>query len=163
MISDSSSVTPAIKAFQQQFKTIDLTIDQMNKEINAKATQQDIEDSINEYDSTTTQKVRDQITEQTIKIGEISAKVSDVQTEITKKADGSTVTELTNRFSKAEQEASGFRQTVEKDYAKTDDVNKAIKSSVDQSAENIKTEVAIKYGTKEDISRVDYRSSKRKR
>lgn len=158
VISDSSSVTPAIKAFQQQFKTIDLTIDQMNKEINAKATQQDIEDSINEYDSTTTQKVRDQITEQTIKIGEISAKVSDVQTEITKKADGSTVTELTNRFSKAEQEASGFRQTVEKDYAKTDDVNKAIKSSVDQSAESIKTEVAIKYGTKEDISRVEQKT-----
>lgn len=158
VISDSSAVTPAIKAFQQQFKTIDFTVNQMDKEIKAKATQKDIEDSINEYDGTTTQKVRDQLTEQTVKIAEISSKVSDVQTEIIKKADGSTVTELTNRVSKAEQDATGFRQTVEKDYAKTNDVSKAIKSSVDQSAESIKTEVKNTYGTKEDVSRIEQKT-----
>ena len=158
VISDSSAVTPTIKAFQQQFKTIDFTVNQMDKEIKAKATQKDIEDFINEYDGTTTQKVRDQLTEQTTKIGEISSKVSDVETEITKKADGSTVTELTTKVSQMKQDADGFKQTVEKDYAKTDDVSKAIKSSVDQSAESIKTEVATKYGTKEDISRVEQKT-----
>lgn len=158
VISDSSAVTPTIKAFQQQFKTIDFTVNQMDKEIKAKATQKDIEDSINEYDGTTTQKVRDQLTEQIIKIDEISSKVSDVQTEITKKADGSTVTELTTKVSQMKQDADGFKQTVEKDYAKTDDVSKAIKSSVDQSAESIKTEVATKYGTKEDVSRVEQKT-----
>lgn len=158
VISDSSAVTPTIKAFQQQFKTIDFTVNQMDKEIKAKATQKDIEDFINEYDGTTTQKVRDQLTEQTVKIDEISSKVSDVQTEITKKADGSTVTELTTKVSQMKQDADGFKQTVEKDYAKTDDVSKAIKSSVDQSAESIKTEVATKYGTKDDISRVEQKA-----
>ena len=158
ILTDSSAITPVIKSFQQQFKEVDFTVNQMDKEIKAKATQKDIEDSINEYDGTTTQKVRDQLTEQTVKIGEISSKVSDVETEIGKKADGSTVTELTTKVSQMKQDADGFKQTVEKDYAKTDDVSKAIKSSVDQSAESIKTEVATKYGTKEDVSRVEQKT-----
>lgn len=158
ILTDSSAIAPTIKALHQQFKEVDFTVDQMNKEIKAKATQKDIIDFINEYDGTTTQKVRDQLTEQTVKIDEISSKVSDVQTEIIKKADGSTVAELTTKVSQMKQDADGFKQIVEKDYAKTDDVSKAIKSSVDQSAESIKTEVATKYGTKEDISRVEQKT-----
>lgn len=155
ILTDSSAIAPTIKALHQQFKEVDFTVDQMNKEIKAKATQKDIIDSINEYDGTTTQKVRDQLTEQITKIGEISSKVSDVETEITKKADGTTVTELTTKVSQMKQDADGFKQTVEKDFAKTNDVGKAIKSSVEQSAKSIKTEVAQTYGTKDDVSRVE--------
>ena len=153
ILTDSSAITPVIKSFQQQFKEVDFTVNQMDKEIKAKATQKDIEDSINEYDGTTTQKVRDQLTEQTVKIGEISSKVSDVETEIGKKADGSTVTSLSTKVSQMKQDADGFKQTVEKDYAKTNDVSQSIKSAVEQSVTEIKTEVKNTYGSKEEFSK----------
>lgn len=153
ILTDSSAITPVIKSFQQQFKEVDFTVDQINKEVKTKVTQKDIEDSINEYDGTTTQKVRDQLVEQTAQIGAISSKVSDVETEIEKKADGSTVTSLSTKVSQMKQDADGFKQTVEKDYAKTNDVSQSIKSAVDQSATEIKTEVKNTYGSKEEFSK----------
>lgn len=153
ILTDSSAITPVIKSFQQQFKEVDFTVDQINKEVKTKVTQKDIEDSINEYDGTTTQKVRDQLVEQTAKIGAISSKVSDVETEIEKKADGSTVTSLSTKVSQMKQDADGFKQTVEKDYAKTNDVSQSIKSAVEQSATEIKTEVKNTYGSKEEFSK----------
>lgn len=153
ILTDSSAITPVIKSFQQQFKEVDFAVDQINKEVKTKATQKDIEDSINEYDGTTTQKVRDQLVEQTAKIGSISSKVSEVETEIEKKADGSTVTSLSTKVSQMKQDADGFKQTVEKDYAKTNDVSQSIKSAVEQNATEIKTEVKNTYGSKEEFSK----------
>ena len=154
VITDSTELKPAIKDLRERYESIELVVDQVNKEVRTKATQQDIEQKINDYDGSTITKVRDQISEQISKVNEFSSKVSDVESKIEKKADGTEVTELTNKVSKIEQDATSIKQTLQEDYTKTDDVNRSIKSAVEQTAKSIKSEVAETYGTKKELSQL---------
>ena len=72
---------------------------------------------LNNYDTTTVKTIRDQVAENKTELGKITNTVSDVQTTLLQKADGSTVHELSTKLSKIEQDSSGFQQTVEKTYA----------------------------------------------
>ena len=93
-------------------------VDQVEKSITNKVWKNDITTQINNYDTTTVKQIRDQVAENKTELGKITNTVSDVQTTLSTKADGSTVHELSTKVSKIEQDSSGFQQTVEKTYAK---------------------------------------------
>ena len=114
---------------------VDQKADKANKSITDKVWQTDITDTLNNYDKTTIKDIRDRTTTVEKNLEGITSTVQDMQTTVSKKADGSKVTELTNRVAKAEQDASGFKQTVENTYAKQtdlDNVNKYAKTSFEQ-------------------------------
>ena len=159
VLEDASALPSAVKTFSEKFTSVDFRIDNNEKIISQKVEQKDIDNTINDYDGTTIKKIREVQAEHTVSIGTITSKVSDVESEMTTKADGSTVTELTTKVSKLEQDADGFKQTVEKNYATNDSVVNSISSAVNQSAENIKSEVAKTYGTKTEITAVDQKAN----
>ncbi len=97
--------------------------DKANKSITDKIWQTDITNTINNYDKNTVDDIRNRTTLVEKNLSGITSTVQDMQTTVSKKADGSKVTELTNRVAKAEQDASGFKQTVESTYAKQTDLN----------------------------------------
>lgn len=136
IIHDAENYDSAIKSFQDRFSSIALEIDNAEKSISQKATQKDIENTINEYDGTEIKKIREQQSETITEVGKISSKVSDVESIMTTKADGSTVTELTTRVSKAEQDAESFKQTVEKTYGTKEEI-----STIKQQANEIESRV----------------------
>lgn len=144
IIHDAENYDSAIKSFQDRFSSIALEIDHAEKSISQKATQQDIENTINDYDGTEIKKIRDQQSETLAEVGRISSKVSDVETKIEIKADGSTVTELTTRVSKVEQDAEGFKQTVEKTYGTKEELSEIKQQSdeIESRVENSEGEIS---------------------
>lgn len=134
--------TPAPEDAESQIETLIKTtnetssiVDKLNKSITNKVWQNDVTSAINNYDKTTAESDRKRISTVETNLKGITSTVQDMQTTVSKKADGTTVTELTNRVAKAEQDASGFKQTVESTYAKQkdlDNVNKYAKTSFEQ-------------------------------
>lgn len=114
--SDVSGLSTSLSGVQTQ-------VDAVKKSITDKVWQDDITNSINNYDSTTTQSIRSRVSQVEQDVNGIKSTVSDVQTTLTKKADGSTVTELSEKVSTLEQDANGFKQTVEKNYVAKADLN----------------------------------------
>ena len=100
--------------------------DEVNKKITQKIWQSDINASINSYDSSTAQSIRDRVTQTESDINGITSTVSDMESILETKADNSTVTTLSNTVSQNEQTASQFRQTVTSTYAKLTDVDNKI-------------------------------------
>ena len=103
-------------------------VDQVEKSITNKVWKNDITTQINNYDESTVNKIREQITENKTELGKITNTVSDVQSTLSKKADGSTVQTLSERLSKAEQDASGFKRTVEENYIKKNDLKSSVRN-----------------------------------
>ena len=153
------------ESLQSQITNISLKVDQNTKTITQKASQSDITNAINDYDGSTVKTIRDTVATHTTQIGSITSEVSDVKTTLTSKADGSTATELTNRVAKAEQDASGFKQTVSKTYATKDSLKDystttQMNTAISQSASSIKLEVDEKYGTKDSVAALEVRAGK---
>lgn len=134
------------EAMQAQIDTVTKTIsdvevkvDKNTKSITEKVWQSDITNSINNYDGSTAQAIRDRVSKTETDISGITSTVSDIQTSVSKKADGSTVTELQKTVTENKQDADSFKQTVEETYATKDSLNdyattSQVSSAIEQKA-----------------------------
>lgn len=144
VLTDVDNMRPIIDEITTSISGVESKVDSVEKSITDKVWQSDITTQINNYDNTTVKIIRDQVAETQTSLGEIRSTVSDVQTTLTTKADGSTVQTLSEKVSNIEQDANGFRQTVEENYVTNDDLNensKTLRSEFNQTAGEIKQSV----------------------
>ena len=152
VLDDNASLENLIRTYRDTFKSVSLQIDNVNKSISQNAWQKDIEDKINDYDGSTIQTIRDIQTDHTVKIGEISSRVSKTETQI-EKGDEERQT-LKSEVSEFKQTYEGFKQDVERNYVTNDGVTEVVNSSMKQTADGILEEVSKKYGTKEELAEI---------
>ena len=98
-------------------------VDANTQAITNKVWSSDITTAINTYDGSTAQSIRDNVSQLTTDLGGITTRVGAAETAITSKADGSTVTTLSNDYSAFKQTMSGFKTTVESNYAQLTDLD----------------------------------------
>lgn len=154
VLSDSNSLSEEIKEIKTSMSGMSSKVDAVEKSIDSKIWQSDINTKIQEYDNSEIKIVRDQLAETKSIIGNISSTVSDVQSTLEKKADGSTVQKLSEKVSQNEQTAEGFRQTVESNYVTNDSMKSALSSAISESAKEIKLEVSETYETKDNVNTI---------
>lgn len=142
VLTDVDSIKPIITEITTTMSGVQTQVDSVEKSITDKVWQDDITNSINNYDSTTTESIRSRVSQVEQDVNGIKSTVSDVQTTLTEKADGSTVTELSEKISTLEQNADGFKQTVEKNYVAKADLNISSRNLL----RNSKTLVFDSYG-----------------
>lgn len=123
VLTDVDSIKPIITEITTTMSGVQTQVDSVEKSITDKVWQDDITNSINNYDSTITESIRSRVSQVEQDVNGIKSTVSDVQTTLIEKADGSTVSELTEKVSTLEQNADGFKQTVEKNYVAKADLN----------------------------------------
>ena len=144
VLTDVDNMRPIIDEITTSISGVESKVDSVEKSITDKVWQSDITTQINNYDNTTVKTIRDQVAETKTSLGEIQSTVSDVQTTLTTKADGTTVQTLSEKVSKIEQDANGFKQTVEENYVTNDDLDensKTLRSEFNQTAGEIKQSV----------------------
>ena len=150
---DADGVNEKIKEITETISGVSSKVDAVNKSITDKVWQSDITNSIDNYDKTTIKIIRDQQSKQETTIEGITSTVSDVQSKVEKKADGSTVQELSERVSTNEQTAEGFRQEVTKNYVTNDKLkdyptNGQMETAISESAKEINLSASKTYATK---------------
>lgn len=106
------NLNSAIKTIESSISGVSSKVDQNTKSITDKVWQEDITQMINSYDSTTSEAIRKRVTETEKDIGGIKETVSEVNTELIKKADGSVVTKLEENVSKIQQTNESITQEV---------------------------------------------------
>lgn len=126
LLKDSDNLKPIIDEITTTMKGLETKVDNVAQSITNKVWQTDITQAINNYDGSTINTIRDQISEQTITIEGITQTVKDVQTEVEKKADGSTVSSLTEKVSEMEQTVEGFKTEVSETYVSKSDFEDAL-------------------------------------
>lgn len=141
--------TPAPEDVQEQIETVKTTVsgistkvDAVENKITDKIWKSDITESVNTYDQTTTQIIRDQVSSNLQTLGSIQETVSDVQTTISIKADDSRVTEVESKVVGSIQDLNGFKQTVSNTYTTKDETEAAI-TEMEQTAEGWKYIAAV--------------------
>ena len=97
--------------------------DAAEKAIRQKVWQTDIDSKISAYDSSTVQSIRDDVSELNVDLDGITTRVGTAESTLQTKADGSTVTTLQNDYSAFKQTMSGFKTTVESNYAQLSDID----------------------------------------
>ena len=155
VLTDVDNMRPIIDEITTSISGVESKVDSVEKSITDKVWQSDITTQINNYDNTTVKIIRDQVAETQTSLGEIRSTVSDVQTTLTTKADGSTVQTLSEKVSNIEQDANGFRQTVEENYVTNDDLDensKTLRSEFNQTAGEISQSVSNLEGNITSIS-----------
>lgn len=123
ILDDMSNVKSEFTQIKNSFITLSDTVDKNTKAISEKVSQTDIDTSINNYDNSTVKIIKDTLSEHTTSIGNITDKVSSVETTLETKADGSTVEILDEKISTVEQDINGFKQTVENNYLSKGDIH----------------------------------------
>ena len=118
IIHDAKSYDSAIKALYNRISCVGVAVDQAEKNILLKATQQDIDRTISNYDSTEVQNIRDKQAQIYLDAEKIRNRVSSVEEEIVKKADGDVVTKLTDRVTEVEQTSSKWQATAQENFEK---------------------------------------------
>lgn len=129
------SVATELSSINSNLSGVSSTVSKIDKSITDKIWESDITTKINDYDQTTVKNIRDKTTSVEKNITGINSTVKDMQTTLESKADGTSVQSLTIRVSKAEQDMSGFKQTVESTYStksETESVNNYAKTSFEQ-------------------------------
>lgn len=136
------------EAMQSQIDTLTKTmsgveqkVDANTKSITDKVWQTDITESINNYNNTTIQGIRDSVSQHTTSIDGITSKVSDIETYTGINEEGKLDTSLTERISIVEQTAKGISQTVSETYATKDEVNGLIEESYTATIDHIANEI----------------------
>lgn len=119
ILSDISKET--IENIQTQISGVSSKIDAVEKSITNKVWKTDITEQINSYDGNTVKKLRDQLAEQILELGKITTKVQDVESTFS-----NGLQSLTEKVSKVEQTAEGFKQEVSKTYATKTEVEDAV-------------------------------------
>ena len=145
VLTDVDNMRPIIDEITTSISGVESKVDSVEKSITDKVWQSDITTQINNYDNTTVKIIRDQVSGVQTSLGEIQSTVSDVQTTLTTKADGSTVQTLSEKVSSIEQDANGFKQTVEENYVSNDDLNEnnqTLRSEFNQTANQISETVS---------------------
>ena len=92
--------------------------DNISKQITQKVWETDIQTKLNEYDNSTTTKIGQAVSSHEQTLSGLTTTVSDLETEVSLKADGQTVTQLQNTVASNEQTAQGFRNTVIEQYTR---------------------------------------------
>ena len=155
VLTDVDNMRPIIDEITTSISGVESKVDSVEKSITNKVWQSDITDAINNYDGTTIKTIRDQVAQIDISIDGITSEVSDVKSTLTTKADGSVVQELSEKVSKVEQDADGFKTTVASTYAKKDDLestSETLQSEIQQSASEINQTVSNLSGDVTSIS-----------
>ena len=145
ILSSVDSLRPVIEEMQTSISGVESEVDAVNKKITDKVWQSDVTSAINNYDNTTVKTIRDQVAEHTTEIGQISSTVSDVESTLETKADGSTVQSLSEKVSSMEQDAEGFKQTVSQTYAtksELESTSETLTSTIEQTASEINQTVS---------------------
>lgn len=124
-------------------------VDGIDKKITNKVWQTDITTAVNNYDGTTVKSLRDQVSSQETKIGEITSEVSDVKTTV-KNNQASVQKDIAS----IKQDATGFKQTVASTYETKNDATSKY-SSFDQRAGKIETNVKTLQGNVTTLSQTD--------
>lgn len=99
---------------------VESRVSSVENTITNKVWSSDISSAIQAFDNgtdTTHSTIRDRITQTETDITGIRSSVSDIETSLNGKADGSTVSAISTRVSTLEQDVSGFHTTVENTYA----------------------------------------------
>lgn len=130
-----SEIESKITEVKNTIAGVESKVDANTKSITDKVWQSDINSSINNYDNTTVKTIRDRVTQTEADISGLTTTVSDVQSTLTKKADGSTVEALQKTVTENKQTADSFQQTVTSTYAKKSDVESSIASVSSQYAQ----------------------------
>lgn len=139
VISNLDTVVPVIDKITTTMTGLETSVDNINNQIINKVWQTDITESINHYDGTTTNEIRDQIAQQQISIGEIQTTVSDTTSKFEED-----IQTLTEKTSELEQNAEGFEQTVSEKYAtksELENTSEILQSSITQTAGEINQEI----------------------
>lgn len=139
VISNLDTVVPVIDKITTTMTGLETSVDNINNQIINKVWQTDITESINHYDGTTTNEIRDQIAQQQISIGEIQTTVSDTTSKFEED-----IQTLTEKTSELEQNAEGFEQTVSEKYAtksELENTSETLQSSITQTAGEINQEI----------------------
>lgn len=124
-------------------------VDGIDKKITNKVWQTDITTAVNNYDGTTVKSLRDQVSSQETKIGEITSEVSDVKTTVKNNQ-----TNVQKDIASIKQDATGFKQTVASTYETKNDATSKY-SSFDQRAGKIETNVKTLQGNVTTLSQTD--------
>lgn len=125
-----------------------LDVSQNKKAIAQKVWQSDISTSINQYDNSTGQSIRDRVTATETDLSGIHTTISDIQSEVNTKADGSTVTSLTSRVQTVESTAGEHtRQISALDTRLSDDEDTLSSTSTTASQTAEKFTWLVKSGT----------------
>lgn len=124
-------------------------VDGIDKKITNKVWQTDITTAVNNYDGTTVKSLRDQVSSQETKIGEITSEVSDVKTTIENNQ-----ASVQKDIASMKQDATGFKQTVASTYETKNDASTKY-SSFDQRAGKIETSVKTLQGNVTTLSQTD--------
>lgn len=159
VLTDADGVNEKIKEITETISGVSSKVDAVNKTITDKVWQSDITNSIDNYDKTTIKIIRDQQAEQKTTVEGITTTVSDIKSQVEKKADGTTVQELSEKVSKNEQTAEGFRQEVVKNYVTNDKLgnyptNTQMETAISESAKEINLSASKTYATKEENNQV---------
>ena len=139
VISNLDTVVPVIDKITTTMTGLETSVDNINNQIINKVWQTDITESINHYDGTTTNEIRNQIAQQQISIGEIQTTVSDTTSKFEED-----IQTLTEKTSELEQNAEGFEQTVSEKYAtksELENTSETLQSSITQTAGEINQEI----------------------
>lgn len=159
VLTDADGVNEKIKEITETISGVSSKVDAVNKSITDKVWQSDITNSIDNYDKTTIKIIRDQQAEQKTTVKGITTTVSDIKSQVEKKADGTTVQELSEKVSKNEQTAEGFRQEVVKNYVTNDKLgnyptNTQMETAISESAKEINLSASKTYATKDENNQV---------
>ena len=135
VVLSDEKIKDALTSVTTKIDGVSSKVDGIDKKITDKVWQTDITTAVNNYDGTTIKSIRDQVSSQETKIGEITSEVSDVQTTIQNNQ-----VSVQKDIASIKQDMTGFKQTVESTYETKDNASSKY-SSFDQRAGKIETSV----------------------
>ena len=98
-------------------------VDQVTQSITNRVWVTDINEYINNYDQSTVQVISQKQNQYQQTVDSLNLNISDIQTTLSTKADGSTVSTLESKINSTINDVNGFKQTVSETYATQDDLN----------------------------------------
>lgn len=149
VITDASYIQSQITQVTNTITQLSSTVDKNTQAISQKASQTDITNAIDNYDQSTVETIRTQVSQHTTAIGKINSTVSDVQTTLTTKADGSTVQALSEKVTSVEQDANSFKTTVSETYETKENAQSKY-AELSAESDEIRLTVENEYAKKED-------------
>lgn len=107
----------AVGGVKSSIKGLETKVDNTQNSITNKIWQTDVDKSINSYDTSTVETIRNRVNSTEESIIGFNKTFSDIRTEITKKADGEVVTTLEERINTMKENADEFSRTISETYA----------------------------------------------
>lgn len=118
VLHDFEGYDNAIRSLEERFSSVAFEIDNAEKSISQKATQEDINRTLSDYDGSVVENIRKTEAETKVAVDKITNRVSETEAEVKKKADGSVVTKLTDRVTEVEQTSSKWQVTAKENSDK---------------------------------------------